>query len=171
LSHNHYDHTGGLLRVLEQAGRVNVYSHPNLFKSSYDANDKGVEAYNGISFCREVLENLGANFIFNKDFVEIMPQLILSGEISRRTDFEKGDRNLFVKTKSGNVQYTLINDQTLFINTKKGLVIILGCSHAGVVNIINFAIKKTGQTHISTLIGGTHLGRADEETRKKLFKL
>lgn len=50
-------------------------------------------------------------------------------------------------------------------------MIILGCSHAGMVNIINFAIKKTGQTHISTLIGGTHLGRADEETRKKLFKL
>lgn len=87
MSHNHYDHTGGLLRVLEQAGRVNVYSHPNLFKSSYDANDRGVETYNGISFCREVLENLGANFIFNKDFVEIMPQLILSGEIPRRTDF------------------------------------------------------------------------------------
>ena len=167
LSHNHYDHTGGLLRVLELTGRVNVYSHPDLFKSSYDVNDKGIETYNGIPFCREVLENRGADFVFNNDFVEIAPGMILSGEIPHVTDFEEGDNNLFVKTKEGYARDFFLDDQTLFIRKKKGLVIILGCSHAGVVNIIKYAIKKTGQSHIHTVIGGTHLGRANEETRER----
>jgi len=166
ISHHHVDHTGGLLSVLEEIGKVKVYSHPDLFKNSYSISG-GNERLIGIPFRREILESRGAEFIFNTDFKEIVPDLMLSGEIPRETPFEKGDKNQVLKTKEGYIKDPILDDQTLFISTKKGLIIILGCSHAGMINIINYAIKKTGQEHINTIIGGTHLGPASEETREK----
>jgi 7,8-dihydropterin-6-yl-methyl-4-(beta-D-ribofuranosyl)aminobenzene 5'-phosphate synthase len=166
ISHHHVDHTGGLLSVLEEIGKVKVYSHPDLFKNSYSISG-GNERLIGIPFRREILESKGAEFIFNTDFKEIVPDLMLSGEIPRETPFEKGDKNQVLKTKEGYIIDPILDDQTLFISTKKGLIIILGCSHAGMINIINYAIEKTGQEHINTIIGGTHLGPATEEIREK----
>jgi 7,8-dihydropterin-6-yl-methyl-4-(beta-D-ribofuranosyl)aminobenzene 5'-phosphate synthase len=166
ISHHHIDHTGGLLSVLEKAGKVNMYSHPDLFKDSYII-EGGNERHIGIPFRREVLESRGAKFKFNTDFKEIRPNLLLSGEVPRKTKFEKGDKRLLLKTKKGYIKDSVFDDQTLVISTKKGLIIILGCSHAGIVNILNYVIQKTGQQHIRAIIGGTHLGTATEETREK----
>jgi len=169
ISHHHYDHTGGLLDVLEQTGRVDVYAHPQLFKNSY-ALEEGRERNLGIPFRREILESKGANFIFNTGLKEIVPGMMLSGEIPRLTEYEKGSKELLLKSEADFIQDFIIDDQTLFINTKKGLVIILGCSHSGIINIINYIIKKTGQAHIRSIIGGTHLGPADEKVKEKTIK-
>ena len=169
ISHHHYDHTGGLLNVLEQVGKVNVYSHPDLFKNSYVI-DEGKERNIGIPFRREILENKGAQFKFNTSFREIAPGLMLSGEIPRLTEYEKGDKKLLLKTDEGYTQDLVLDDQTLVATTEKGLVIILGCSHSGIINIINHIIDKTGKTHIRTIIGGTHLGPASEETKEKTIQ-
>jgi 7,8-dihydropterin-6-yl-methyl-4-(beta-D-ribofuranosyl)aminobenzene 5'-phosphate synthase len=166
ISHHHYDHTGGLFEVLQQTGKVKVYSHPDIFKNSFSIRN-GIERNIGIPFRREILESKGAEFIFNTDVTEIVPDLILSGEIPRQTSFEKGDQTLVVKDKKGYIQDNILDDQTLIVKTTKGLFIILGCSHSGIVNIINYAIKRTGQEHIHAIIGGTHLGPANQETRGK----
>ena len=166
LSHHHYDHTGGLLSVLEHTGKVKVYAHPKLFKSSYSVRD-GAERYIGIPHRHELLESKGAEFIFNTGFTEIAPGIMLSGEVPRKTSFEKGDPSLKLKCENGYIQDSVIDDQTLIINSSKGLVIILGCSHVGIINIINYALAKTGQKHIHTIFGGTHLGPADEEAKTK----
>jgi 7,8-dihydropterin-6-yl-methyl-4-(beta-D-ribofuranosyl)aminobenzene 5'-phosphate synthase len=63
-----------------------------------------------------------------------------------------------------------MDDQSLVIETEKGLFIILGCAHAGIINIINYAIERTGQNHIHTIIGGTHLGAVSEEQQEKSIK-
>ena len=169
ISHHHHDHTGGLLSVLEQAGKVNVYAHPELFKNSYMI-DEGKERYIGIPFRREILESKGAQFKFNSSFREIVPDLMLSGEIPHLTDFEKGSKELLLKTSEGYTQDLMLDDQTLVVNTEKGLIIILGCSHSGMINIINHIIDKTGQNHIRTIIGGTHLGPVSEETKEKTIQ-
>ncbi len=169
ISHHHYDHTGGLFNVLEQVGKVNVYSHPDLFKNSYVI-DEGKERNIGIPFRREILENKGAQFKFNTSFREIAPGLMLSGEIPRLTEYEKGDKKLLLKTDEGYTQDLVLDDQTLVATTEKGLVIILGCSHSGIINIINHIIDKTGKTRIRTIIGGTHLGPASEETKEKTIQ-
>ncbi len=153
---------------MEGIGRVKVYSHPDLFKNSYSISG-GNKRLIGIPLRREILENRGAEFIFNTNFKEIVPDLIFSGEIPREIPFEKGDKNQVLKTKEGYIKDPILDDQTLFISTKKGLIIILGCSHAGMINIINYAIEKTGQEHIDTIIGGTHLGPASEEVREKKY--
>jgi len=169
LSHHHWDHTGGLFDVLQQTGKVNVYSHPHIFKDSFSIKETGKRNI-GIPFRREILESKGANFVFNTESVEIVPDLILSGEIPRQSLFEKGDKNLMIKDKEGYIQDKILDDQTLFIKTEKGLFIILGCSHSGIINIINYAITITGEEHIHTIIGGTHLGPADEQTREKTIE-
>ncbi|MEA2104758.1 MAG: MBL fold metallo-hydrolase, partial [Candidatus Cloacimonadota bacterium] len=169
ISHHHYDHTGGLLRVLEQTGKVNVYSHPDLFKNSYVI-DKGKERNIGIPFRQKILESKGAQFKFNTGFREVVPDLILSGEIPRLTEFEKGSKRFLLKTSEGNIQDFILDDQTLIVNTEKGLIIILGCSHSGIINIINHIIDKTGQNHIHTIIGGTHLDSASKETKEKTIQ-
>ena len=169
ISHHHYDHTGGLLDVLEQTGKVNVYSHPELFKNSYVV-DEGKEKNIGIPFRREILESRGAQFRFNTGFCEIIPNLMLSGEILRLTEFEKSSKRFLLKTGEGYTQDLIFDDQTLIVNTEEGLIIILGCSHSGMINIINHIIDKTGKNHIRTIIGGTHLGPASEETKEKTIQ-
>ncbi len=169
ISHHHYDHTGGLLDVLEQTGKVNVYSHPELFKNSYVV-DEGIEKNIGIPFRREILESRGAQFKFNTGFCEIIPDLMLSGEIPRLTEFEKSSKRFLLKTGEGYSQDLIFDDQTLIVNTDEGLIIILGCSHSGMINIINYVIDKTGKNHIHTIIGGTHLGPASEETKEKTIQ-
>lgn len=169
ISHHHIDHTGGLLDVLEQIDKVKVYSHPGLFKNSYVI-DEGKQRNIGIPFRREILESRGAQFKFNTSFREIVPDLMLSGEIPRLTEFEKGSKRFLLKTNEGYAQDLIFDDQTLIVNTEKGLIIILGCSHSGMINIINHIIDKTGQNHIRTIIGGTHLGPASEETKEKTIQ-
>ena len=169
ISHHHIDHTGGLLDVLEQIDKVKVYSHPGLFKNSYVI-DEGKQRNIGIPFRREILESRGAQFKFNTNFREIVPDLMLSGEIPRLTEFEKGSKRFLLKTNEGYAQDLIFDDQTLIVNTEKGLIIILGCSHSGMINIINHIIDKTGQNHIRTIIGGTHLGPASEETKEKTIQ-
>lgn len=169
ISHHHIDHTGGLLDVLEQIDKVKVYSHPGLFKNSYVI-DEGKQRNIGIPFRREILESRGAQFKFNTSFREIVPDLMLSGEIPRLTEFEKGSKRFLLKTNEGYIQDLIFDDQTLIVNTEKGLIIILGCSHSGMINIINHIIDKTGQNHIRTIIGGTHLGPASEETKEKTIQ-
>jgi len=169
ISHHHIDHTGGLLDVLEQIDKVKVYSHPGLFKNSYVI-DEERQRNIGIPFRREILESRGAQFKFNTNFREIVPDLMLSGEIPRLTEFEKGSKRFLLKTNEGYAQDLIFDDQTLIVNTKKGLIIILGCSHSGMINIINHIIDKTGQNHIRTIIGGTHLGPASEETKEKTIQ-
>ncbi len=170
ISHHHHDHTGGLLRVLEYSGKVKVYAHRDLFKNSYSVTN-GVEKNIGIPFRREILESKGAEFVFNTDLTEIVPGLLLSGEIPRKTSFETGDKKLLLKDEKGYVQDKMPDDQTLIADTEKGLVIVLGCSHSGIVNIINYAIEKTGQRHIHAVFGGTHLDRASEETKTRSIEV
>lgn len=166
LSHHHFDHTGGLLDVLSVAGTVNVYTHPDLFKDSFSIKDKQAR-HIGIPFSHSVLESNGARFKFNTDWEEIVPGLSLTGEIPRNTDFEKGDEGLVIKKDTSFEQDPIKDDQTLVMETEKGLYIILGCAHSGIINILNYAIEKTSQDHICAIIGGTHLGGVSKEQQQK----
>lgn len=170
VSHHHYDHTGGLLAVLEAKGEVDVFAHQDLFKESYFLNEHGHPNYLGVPFAPKLLESKGARFNFSSVFREIVPELYLTGEVPRKTDFEIGDKDQVLKNSNSFIQDPLLDDQSIVINTSKGLFIILGCSHAGIINILNYAIEKTGQECIHTVIGGTHLGLVSGEQKDKSIR-
>jgi 7,8-dihydropterin-6-yl-methyl-4-(beta-D-ribofuranosyl)aminobenzene 5'-phosphate synthase len=174
LSHGHYDHTGGLRAVLEYIGRpIDIYAHPDIF--SLHCVSSPVDRYIGIPFRQEELESLGARFKWIKEAQEIFPGIFLSGEVPRRTPFEKIDERMYIKAEDKKLPDPILDDMSLFIKTSKGLVIILGCAHSGVINIIEHAKEVTGEEKIYGIIGGTHLGPASgkqiEETLIKFAQL
>jgi 7,8-dihydropterin-6-yl-methyl-4-(beta-D-ribofuranosyl)aminobenzene 5'-phosphate synthase len=160
LSHGHYDHTGGLPEVLKLKGRVDVHVHPDVFIDRIHVlqeNGQEKKRFVGLPFKRSYLEFLGANFLLNKEFTEVEKKMFLTGEVPRRTPFEKPDLRLFAERNGKLGQDVFADDQSLVIETRKGLILILGCAHSGLVNIINHVIDKTGKEKFHAILGGTHL--------------
>lgn len=169
ISHGHYDHTGGLPQVLKQSGPLPVYAHPEIFIERFWGEAR---RYIGIPFTRSFLTSLGADFRLSPEPREIAPGLYLTGEIPRHTDFEKGDSNMVAVTAAGEERCPdpINDDLSLVLDTDKGLIVILGCAHAGMVNILNHVRASFNRERIYAVIGGTHLGFSSplqfEETLK-----
>jgi 7,8-dihydropterin-6-yl-methyl-4-(beta-D-ribofuranosyl)aminobenzene 5'-phosphate synthase len=164
LSHGHYDHTGGLREVLRRARKpIEIIAHPDVWQAKYARRQGQLDRYIGIPFCRNELERLGASFKLAANPVKISEHIITTGEIPMVTDFEPIDAPLFVKGKYGWEPDRLADDQALVLKTEKGLVVILGCAHRGIINTIYHARQLTGISEIHAVIGGSHLGVASEE--------
>jgi len=177
LSHGHHDHTGGLASILELSGGVEVLAHPDLFSIRYhicQKDGKEVSRFVGLKFQRAYLESLGGGFILDKNFREVTREMFLTGEVPRKTSFEKGDPKHFAMSGEGLIPDPFWDDQSLVIESQKGLVLLLGCAHAGMINILEHIIEKTGAERVHAIIGGTHLNFASpqqvEETVAALKK-
>ena len=168
LSHGHYDHTGGLMAFLKDKGPISVYAHPEVFMGHYSQRSSASSPrYIGVPYCLEQLESVGANFIWQREPVKIRTDLWLSGEIPRFTDFEQIDNALVNKEGLQFVQDQIPDDLSLFYESEKGLVILFGCAHAGLVNIVEHAKKVTGIDKVRAIVGGTHLGPASPEQKEE----
>ncbi|NWF75640.1 MAG: MBL fold metallo-hydrolase [Nitrospirae bacterium] len=170
LSHGHYDHTGGLPEVLKIRGKVSVHAHPDIFLERIAVikeKTKEIKRFVGIPFKKSYLESLGANFIFNTKFVEVEKGISLTGQVPRKTPFEKPDPRLFTEVNGKINQDILLDDQSLILDSKKGLILILGCAHSGMINIINHVINKTKKEKIYAILGGTHLDFLTAEQLEK----
>ncbi|MBI4634529.1 MAG: MBL fold metallo-hydrolase [Deltaproteobacteria bacterium] len=172
LSHAHGDHTGGLPDVLPavSAKQVDVFAHPDIFADRFrEKNDQ--RTYGGIPFIKGYLEKMGARFVFNNEYREIEEGVFLTGEVPRETSFEGGDMGNRYVIREGKVEPDVIlDDQSLVIHVEKGILIVLGCAHAGIVNVINHAIKMSGVDEIYGIIGGTHIGLSGDAQRDKTIE-
>ena len=156
-SHGHFDHTGGLRTLLQKKSPLPVYAHPDLFSPHLSTNS-GTSVAIGLPWQRSELERMGAEFHLHSAPYEIAPGLLLSGQIPRRSTVETGDPNLATLAPDGHqVADPLHDDLSLFIDTPNGLVILLGCAHAGLINIIDHALEVTGAKSVYMVLGGTHL--------------
>ena len=173
LSHGHYDHTGGLPEVLKITGKVDVHVHPHVFLDRISVskeNDKETKRFVGIPYKKGYLESLGANFLLNNVFSEVERGIFLTGEIPRKTSFEKPDPRLFSEINGKIAQDIFSDDQSLVLESPKGLILILGCAHSGMINIINHVIKKTGKPNFYGILGGTHLDFLTPEQLEESIK-
>ena len=173
LSHGHYDHTGGLSEVLKLRGNVDVHAHPHVFldrTAVLRENGKETKRFIGIPYKKRYLESLGANFILNTDFMEVEKGVFLTGEVPRKTPFEKPDPRLFRDINGKTEPDVFLDDQSLIMESEKGLILVLGCAHSGVINIIHHVINKTGKQKFYAILGGTHLDFLTPEQLEESIK-
>ncbi len=160
LSHGHHDHTGGVMPLLERYGQRRIMAHPALFAERWRFRDSGERIPIGCPHSREALERGGAILDLDDGFRKVMDGVWLSGEIPRLAGFEVGDRGLF---RSEGERDLTPDDQTLILESEQGLVVLLGCCHAGLVNTLEYITLKTGRDDFYALIGGTHLAFCGKE--------
>ena len=162
LSHGHYDHTGGLMAVLQQMKRkVPVLGHPDIFAPKLKA--RPALEYIGLPFIRSQAEAAGAVFLECRGPVALAPGLFTTGEIPRPESFEKVEG--FWTIRDGQYGPDIIpDDQALAaVLPDRGLVVITGCAHSGIINTIRQAQRITGVDKLYAVIGGFHLMGADRE--------
>jgi len=163
LSHGHKDHTGGLVRFLESGGPKDVYAHPGIFVSRYRELNDSAKLQIGIPFTRSHLEDLGARLHLEEGPQEVAGGFYTTGVVERETPFEKGDTALFLSPEDGGGSDIHIDDLSLVVEGDDGIVVLLGCAHAGMVNILRHVQKMFPEREIKSVLGGTHLGFSSEE--------
>ena len=162
LSHGHYDHTGGLAAIERRAGsNLRVLAHPAAFLPKYKLTDAGTRDIGIPSASRDALARLTSPPITSTMLLEVVPDVWMTGEI-RRYHPEETATESFCADPEGRIQDPLLDDQALFIETKQGTVVLLGCSHAGIINTLDHIQELTQGRPIHAVIGGMHLRSALE---------
>ena len=172
ISHGHIDHTGGLVKELETCGPVDLFIHPSAFATRYYKEGlRFIEGGASLS-AADVRPRVRALHETIKP-AEIGGGLMVTGEVPRETDFEDtGLRGNVFMDPDGKTEDLVQDDQSIFFRVPEGVVVLLGCAHAGVVNTIQYVSKLTGEKRIYAVMGGTHLitasPGADEENGRGL---
>lgn len=161
LSHGHYDHTGGVDAVLPGACSTTVFVHPSAFGSKFSCNADAASRYLGMpDSTRRALEQR-ADCVATSAPVEVGGGLSLTGTVPRVTDYEDAGGPFF-KDRDCKQPDMLMDDQAGFIDTPAGVVVIVGCAHAGLINTLWYIRELMPGRSIHAVIGGTHLAGADE---------
>jgi len=162
LSHGHLDHTTGMDGLMRTLGRANlpVFLHPEAWskrrlllpgREPFELPTPSKSAIKGAGF--DIIEERQPSFLLGGS-------LLITGEVDRTTEFEKG---MPVQQAWRNGEWQpdplVLDDQAAIVNVRdKGLVVITGCGHAGIINIIRYARKLTGIERVHAFLGGFHLG-------------
>ncbi len=163
ISHGHYDHTGGLADVLRLPGAPLIYMHPDATRPKYSRRD--VPPHRRISIpdsCLQALDKVGHRIVWTRSRTLVGPGVFVSGPIPRASEFEETG-GPFYRDESCRQADELTDDQALIVESPAGLVVLLGCAHAGVVNTLDYALRLTGKGTVHAVLGGMHLLRASEE--------
>jgi len=160
LSHGHYDHTGGLAAVLERTGKLPVYAHPDVRRESFSGATRETLRPVGMpAASRQALDN-SATFKDTQDVTKLAPGLFVSGEIPRVSEFEDTGGHFWHDAECRRPDM-IADDQALLADTPEGVVVVLGCAHAGLVNTLLHVGRILPERPIRAVVGGLHLGRAD----------
>ena len=168
ISHGHYDHSGGLKKLVNLLDEYpELIVGADFFKAKYKMIDEQTYKYNGNSFDEKFIRdhNISLKKI-EEDVVYLTEKIMVFHHFLSKNDFEKRNEKFYVMEKGLYVHDDFGEEIALGIATDKGLVIIVGCSHVGIVNILDSISEKTGMP-IYAVIGGTHLVEADETRIQK----
>ena len=164
ISHGHYDHSGGYEALLNVTGGegTDLFVRPGFFHKKYGIKN-GELRFNGNSFSKERLLEAGVTVNqLPEDVAEVFPGVYSVTGFQRDCPFEKTNPNYVVQRNGIRKVDEYSDEQILVIKSGKGLVVILGCSHPGVVNILE-KVKTVFKEPIHAVIGGTHLVEAGEQ--------
>ncbi len=169
ISHNHDDHTGGLLTLRRELMKINpkamsrVHAGAGVFSSR--SGPDGSEG-NGLLPLRADYEAMGGRFILYDRPTELAPGVWLTGPVPRPNHETNWSPGLKLRTATGTAPDTVAEDSSLVFASADGMVILTGCGHAGIVNISQYGRAITGSNRIVAIVGGVHLfGKSDAVIR------
>ena len=177
LSHNHYDHTGGVEFLFDlYSGVPAIFAHPKTFSQSYAKQEGGRETSSGRAPARPIgfpyplglegLQKRGVVVTTNREPVEIHKDIWLSGEVPRNCPFEEVGGKFFLDPQLTQAD-DLIDDQALIIKTDRGLIVISGCCHSGIVNTLEAVASLFPGAPLWAVVGGFHLLDASAQRIKR----
>lgn len=168
LSHHHDDHTGGLLTLRRALQSKNpkalsrAHVAPGMFWSRPQRQGQGPEENNPMVAWRAEYEATGGVFVEHTEPVELVPGVWLTGPVPRAHPERNWSGRGQVKAPRGLVEDNLPEDQSLVVDTDRGLVLVSGCGHAGMINTLEFARRVVRSAPIHAALGGFHLLDADD---------
>lgn len=167
ISHGHYDHTGGLeylSQLYKQGDRPSLIAHKDAFHCKMEENLESIGSPSKESTLSKT---------FKLELTEkprwITDNIVFLGEIPRKESFELNKSIGYLPDKN-NQKDMLLDDSALAINTEKGIIIITGCSHSGIVNICEYAKEVCLNSKILSIIGGLHLLETEENQINETIK-
>jgi 7,8-dihydropterin-6-yl-methyl-4-(beta-D-ribofuranosyl)aminobenzene 5'-phosphate synthase len=164
LSHGHYDHTGAISQVLNYNPSMKVYYHPDVFLSRYSIREAATPQNISISAVNKsaILDLPPKQVCKVTQPFQIYSNIWLSGPIPREHPLEDTGGPFYLDPE-GSRPDTLEDDMALWIESDRGLVIITGCCHSGLINTVNHTRRVSGHEKISAIIGGFHLAHASHQ--------
>jgi len=173
LSHCHYDHTRGTAEVLRRIGKRNfpLVAHPDIFRPHFEMFPSLLSIGMDSEDSREALEAAGAALILSRDPISFLPGLMTTGEVPRRSSYEKTPPT-FRTLREGVLERDLMMDDLSLVASVKGrgLVILTGCAHAGIVNIVSHGMELFPGVPLEGIMGGLHLAEAGEDVLEKTLE-
>lgn len=165
LSHNHGDHTGGLLHLRRELAKANpkALSRAHVGKGIFWSRPRGDKEGNNMMAVKPAYEAAGGSFIEHGEPAEMYPGVWLTGPVPRvfpERNWPAGSRQ--VKTPQGSAEDTIPEDMSLIFDTDEGLVVLSGCGHAGIVNTLEYARGRIRRAPAYAAIGGFHLFELDD---------
>jgi len=158
LTHNHADHTGGLMTLKRSVGAnalTTAHAGQGIFLNR--GNDR-------IEKLRSDFQAAGGKFVIHDAPAELFPGVWLTGPVPRKYPERNWSGTGTIQMPDGSKQEDNIpEDMSLVIDTDRGLVVISGCGHAGVINTLEYARAKVRTAPVHAAIGGFHLFALDDE--------
>lgn len=170
LSHGHYDHTSGLVTLLSGARRSEVWIHPAAFAPKFSRTEGAPARSIGMPHLNQQDVRMRARALnLTEGPAKVAEGVWITGEIPRRNDFEDTGGPFYLDPDCRQPD-PLLDDQALWVETARGLVVVLGCAHAGVINTLEYISQLTGRPRIRAVVGGFHLVRASEQRLERTIR-
>ncbi|HEV2716450.1 MAG TPA: MBL fold metallo-hydrolase [Terriglobales bacterium] len=165
LTHYHWDHVGGLMTLRREMMKKNpaALSVAHVSRGIFYSRPSPKGEQNEMIAIRKDYETSGGKCIEHSEGFEIFPGAWLTGPVPRKYPERNWSPGGKVQTPNGLVEDNIPEDQSLVLNTSKGLVVVTGCGHAGIVNILTYAEQEFPKQPVYGVVGGLHLFTASDE--------
>jgi 7,8-dihydropterin-6-yl-methyl-4-(beta-D-ribofuranosyl)aminobenzene 5'-phosphate synthase len=166
-SHGHYDHTGGMGELAEKYPDMELCAHPGIFIERYIAGNTQDSKPRSVGFPyeRKFIEN-NFSLKLSKNPVEISQSVYFTGQIPRANDFEDTGGRFYLDKDMKNIDI-IEDDCSLVVKTGKGIIVLLGCCHSGIINALEYISSVWNTDSFALVAGGTHLHNAPDTRMNK----
>jgi 7,8-dihydropterin-6-yl-methyl-4-(beta-D-ribofuranosyl)aminobenzene 5'-phosphate synthase len=167
ITHNHDDHTGGLLTLRREMAKKNpkALTRAHVARGIFTSRlDKAGREGGGLLPIKAEYETLGGTFVEYDKPTRLAPGVWMTGPVPRTYPERNWSVSTMLQTPTGPVEDNVPEDSSIVVQTSQGLVLVSGCGHAGIINTVEFAQKSVQAAPVHAAIGGFHLFAASDDT-------